>query len=144
MTPATVNGTPTMTILKIVLGVFVILMGIVSTAFWRWADVVEKKSDLIIIKMDEFAVKQVELVVKVELLMNEFRQHEERFAHDGARQELNNLTNSVTRMSDRVEQLYRTSEKRDDIHMDRITKQQEAFTEHERRAHGLRGKPTAP
>ena len=107
---------------------------LIAAGFAGWSLVLWfNKDDLNSLAKELRVVSQQNALILERLadIAEDLRDHENTYAHEGAREALQVLTNSVTRMSDELGRLGNTSEKRDDIHMNRITRMEERVLEME-------------
>ena len=99
-------------LVKLLTSLTVVCLGILAAAFWRWADVVNVRSNDILDRLDEIRVDVATTAVKVDTLTTKMAEHDGQYAHDGATQALNDaaarldrIRGDVMRLDERVDQL---------------------------------------
>ncbi len=93
----------------------------VAVGFLAWSGLLWDTSTTLGTDLKTLAEQNAVTLERINDLMEDMVRHERGFAHEGAREALHALQTSLTRTQDRTMRFGETSEKRDDIHMNRIT-----------------------
>ena len=97
------------------------LQGAFALALAGWSALLWNTGQNLSHEMQLVATQQARLLERMEDVIDDLRRHESTYAHEGAREALISIGTTVTRMQDELNRSKETSEKRDDIHMNRLT-----------------------